>query len=74
MKKIENQNLILKDEGNTREERKKKVLALNKTFHKDLLAIFTLEEIDYFKIMDFSEDKEDKKKKKRRNKKKRNKN
>ncbi len=73
VKKIEDQNVILEDKGNTREDRKKKILLLNKAFHKDLLAILTPEEVDYFKVMDFSENQEDKKKKKKRRKKKKNK-
>ena len=67
-KKIENQNMILEDEGNSREDRKKKLVALDKIFYQDLASILTKEEIDHFKIMDFSETREDKKEKKKRGK------
>ena len=67
-KKIEDQNKILEEEGNSREDRRKKIIALNKNFHSDLASILTKEEIDHFKIMDFSETREEKKKKKKRRK------
>jgi hypothetical protein len=72
-KKIEDENNIFLDKGNTRETRKKKIIDRNNLFFSDLTSILTQEEIDEYKIMDFeetAEDKKEKKKKKKRNRKK----
>lgn len=63
--KFESQNTILEDESNTRDSRKKKMFDLNNNFHKELTSILTQEEVDRFKLMDFTESKEEKKKKKK---------
>lgn len=70
LKKFENQNTILEDKSNSREDRKLKLLALDKGFYKELLSILSQEEIEHFKIMDFTETREEKKKKKREKRKK----
>jgi len=72
LKKFENQNAILEDEGNSREDRKLKIDKLEKSFYKDLALILTAEEIENYKLMDFTESREEKKqkKKKKRNKRK----
>ena len=69
IKKFEDENAILSDKGNTREDRRKKVIDRNNVFLKDLGSILTTEQVDQFKIMDFTETKEDKKEKKKNRKK-----
>jgi len=64
-KNVEAENAILEDEGNTREMRKQKVIALNNQFLKDLTNILSDEEISQYKMMDFEEVEDDKKKKKK---------
>jgi len=66
LKNFENQNVILSDEGNSREERKKKLAELDKEFYKELALILSTDEIEKFKLMDFSETKAEKKQKKRK--------
>lgn len=70
IKKFEDQNKILEDKSNSREDRKQKFLALDKVFYSELSTILTQEEVEHFKIMDFSETREEKKKKKREKRKK----
>ena len=64
-KKFENQNVILSDKSYSYEDRKKKLLALNKNFYLELSSILTLEEVEHFKRLDFTETREEKKKRKR---------
>jgi hypothetical protein len=66
LKNFENQNFILGDEGNSRDERKKKLIELDKSFYKELALILSVDEIEKFKLMDFSETKAEKKQKKRK--------
>lgn len=73
LNKFEDENVIIKDKGNNRESRKKKVIALNNNFFKELASILTQEQIDQYKIMDFTETKEERKEKKRKRKDKKNK-
>ena len=74
LKKFEDENEILSDKANSREERKKKLIERNNMFFKDLESIMTKEQIEKFKLMDFSETKEEKKeRKKKKRKKKKNK-
>ncbi len=65
IKKFESQNAILNDKKNSREDRQKKILELDKGFYKELSSILSAEEIEKYKIMDFEESKEEKKKKKK---------
>jgi hypothetical protein len=65
LKKLESQNVILGDEDSTVEDKKKKLKEINKVFYKELALILSAEEIEQFKVMDFSETREDKKKKKK---------
>lgn len=65
IKKFEDENVILTDKSNTREDRKQKIIARNNQFFNDLTSIMTTEQINQFKIMDFEETKEDRKKKKK---------
>ena len=69
-KKLEAENAILEDKGNTREDRRKKIIDLNNNFFIELSSIFTTEQINHYKIMDFSEEDEKIKKKKKKKKKK----
>lgn len=72
IKKVEDENVILQDDKNTREDRKEKLKILNNQLYKDLGSILSQDEVETFKTMDFTltreERKEKKKKKKRRNK------
>ncbi len=68
LKRFESQNVIFADEDGNLEERKKKLLEIDKVFYKDLVSILTTEEIKEFKTMNFSETKEEKKKKKKKKK------
>ncbi|NND52446.1 MAG: hypothetical protein HKN54_08565 [Flavobacteriaceae bacterium] len=71
IKKFQDENVILTDKANTREDRKKKIIARNNQFYNDLSSIMTNEQINQYKVMNFEETKEDKKtrKKKKRDKK-----
>jgi len=69
IKKFEDENAILSDKGNTREDRRKKIIDRNNVFLKDLGSILTTEQVNQFKIMDFTETKEDKREKKKKRKK-----
>lgn len=66
IKNFENQNAILSDEKNSREERQKKNLELDKAFYNELSSILSEEDIEKYKSMDFEETKEEKKKKKKK--------
>ena len=70
IKKFEDENVILRDKGNTREDRKKKIINRNNVFYNELSSILTLEQINEFKILDFEESKEEKKDKKKKKRKK----
>jgi len=72
MQKIEDDNVILLDEKNTREQRKKKLDERNKFFYNELTTILTLEQVEEYKHIDFSEHEKDLKKKKKKNKRKKN--
>lgn len=67
---VESENAILSDEGNTRETRKQKVIALNNQFLKDLSNILSEEEINQYKMMDFEEPLEENNKRKKEKKRK----
>jgi len=69
IKKIEDENIILRDKANSREDRKKKIADRNNLFYKELASILTQEQVDDYKIMDFSETAEEKKEKKKKRKK-----
>ena len=71
LKKFESQNVIFADKDGNLEDKKKKLLEIDKVFYKNLTSILSTEEIEEFKTMDFSETKEEKKKKKRDKRKKR---
>lgn len=62
---FESQNAILNDKKNSREDRKKKTLDLDKNFYNELSSILSVEEIEEYKVMDFEETKEEKKQKKK---------
>lgn len=68
IKKIKDENIIYRDKGNTREDRKKKIVDRNNLFFKELSSILTQEQVDEYKIMDFSETAEEKKEKKKKRK------
>ncbi|MBT8258492.1 MAG: hypothetical protein KJO49_08475 [Bacteroidia bacterium] len=65
-KRFEDHNVILSDEDNTKDLRRKKIEAREKLFVIELETIITRDQVEQFKDMDFSETKEDKKKKKKR--------
>ena len=65
IKNFESQNAILNDKKNSREDRKKKILDLDKNFYNELSSILSVEEIEEYKVMDFEETKEEKKQKKK---------
>ena len=65
IKNFESQNTILGDKKNSREDRKKKTLDLDKNFYNELSSILSVEEIEEYKVMDFEETKEEKKQKKK---------
>lgn len=69
-KKFEDENAILSDKKNTREVRRKKIIDRNNLFFEELTSIFTVEQINQYKVMDFSETPEDRKEKKKKRKKK----
>ena len=68
-KKIEDENAILQDKGNTREARQKKITDRNNLFLTELAGILTPEQIEQYNVLDFTETKEEKKEKKKRKKK-----
>ena len=70
--RVEKENKVLEDKGNTREGRKAKMMALEKEYYKELSTILSSEEVENLKLMNFESVKEVKKKK--RKDKKRNKN
>ncbi|MBT8253100.1 MAG: hypothetical protein HKN00_09135 [Flavobacteriaceae bacterium] len=65
-KKIEDDNVILNDKVNSREDRRKKLSEREKIFFKELGSILNDEQVEDYKLMDFTETKEDRKKKKKR--------
>ncbi|MCH7524637.1 MAG: hypothetical protein IIC74_06420 [Bacteroidetes bacterium] len=65
IKNFESQNAILNDKKNSREDRKKKIFELDKTFYSELSSILSAEEIEKYRGMDFEETKEEKKQKKK---------
>jgi hypothetical protein len=68
IKKFESKNAILKDEKNSRTDRKKKIDDLEKAFLKELGTILKPDEIAKYQTIDFTETNKEKKKR-RRNKK-----
>ena len=68
IKKFESQNAILEDEKNKREERKKKIDALNKQYIIELSTILKPDEIVKYQAIDFTETNKEKKKRKNKNK------
>lgn len=68
-RKIEAENAILTDKGNTREDRKKKITDLNNQFLAELSGILTPDQVQQYNTLDFTETKEEKKEKKKRKKK-----
>ena len=68
IKKIESENAILEDKGNTRDDRKKKIIELNNNYLTELASILTPEQINQYKVMDFTETSEDRKERKRKEK------
>ena len=65
LKKFESQNFIVKDEKNTREDRKRKLIALDKQYIDELGTILSPEQIEAYKSIDFKESSKDKKKRKK---------
>jgi hypothetical protein len=65
LKKFESQNVIVKDEKNTREDRKRKLTELDKEFFKELGAILSPDEIEAYKNIDFNKTSKEKKKRKK---------
>jgi hypothetical protein len=65
LKKFESQNFIVKEEKNTREDRKRKLTELDKEFFKELSTILSPEEIEAYKNIDFKESSKEKKKRKK---------
>jgi hypothetical protein len=68
IKKFESQNAILEDEKNQREDRKKKIDALNKQYIIELSTILKPDEIVKYQAIDFTETNKEKKKRKNKNK------
>ena len=68
IKKFESQNAILEDEKNKREDRKKKIDALNKQYIIELSTILKPDEIVKYQAIDFTETNKEKKKRKNKNK------
>ena len=68
-KKIEAENAILLDKGNTREDRKKKITDLNNQFLVELSGILTPDQVQKYNTLEFTETREEKKEKKKRKKK-----
>jgi len=68
-KRFEDENAIVSDEDNSKDERQIKLRNREVQFYSDLESILSLEQIDEFKNMDFSETTEDKKKKRKKRKK-----
>lgn len=68
IKKFESQNAILEDEKNKREDRKKKIDALNKQYIAELSTILNPDEIVKYQAIDFTETNKEKKKRKNKNK------
>jgi hypothetical protein len=68
--KFESENAILLNESIKGADRRKELDRLDKEFYENLLAIFTTDEIESFKIMDFEQLEKDKKKKKKKKRKK----
>jgi len=73
IKKYEGLNAVLEDKDNNREERKSKMLVLDKAFYLELSSILSEDEVEDFKMMDFSETKEERKEKKKNKKRRKNK-
>lgn len=65
IKKFEDENVILSDKANSREDRTKKIILRNNQFFYDLNSIMTPEQIEQYKVMNFEETKDDKKKRKK---------
>lgn len=70
LKKFENQNVIILDKDTNDKDRKQKLLELEKSFYVELSSILTVDEVEQFKLIDFTESREEKKKKKRERRKK----
>jgi hypothetical protein len=68
IKKFESQNAILKDEKNSREDRKKKMDDLEKEYLKELGTILKPDEIYKYQAIDFTETNKEKKKRRKKNK------
>lgn len=66
IEKFESQNAILEDEKNTRTDRKKKIDDLDKELYKELATILNPDEIEKFKVLDFTETSKEKKKRKKK--------
>ena len=71
LKNFESRNIILGDKDTSVEDKKKELTEIDKIFYKDLVLILSTEEVEKFKLMDFSETREDKKQKKKKKKEKR---
>ena len=67
--KVEKENKVLEDKANTREDRKQKLMIIEKEYYKELSTILSGEEVEILKTMNFETAKEVKKQK-RKNKKK----
>lgn len=70
-KKLEDENAILTDKSNSREERKKKIVARNNLFFSELNGILTPEQVEGFRNLDFEQMGEESKEEKKKSKKKR---
>lgn len=68
LKNFESRNIILGDKDTSVEDKKKELTEIDKIFYKDLVLILSTEEVEKFKLMDFSETREDKKQKKKKKK------
>lgn len=72
LQKVEDENNILTNKALNREGRRQMLTLRNNQFHKDLSSILTQEQVESFKVMDFTESKEEKKERKKKNKRKKN--
>ena len=66
MKKLEDDNAILSEKDITSDVRRKNLDSRNKVFYIELESILSLEQVEKFKNIDFTETREDRKKKKKR--------
>jgi len=63
---FEAKNVVIGDKDSSHESRTKRIIEIDKKFYQDLTLILTSEEIEAFKLMDFTETRKEKKKRKKK--------